>query len=356
MDTHCDFHTLDARWRAFLTDEHNRAPALRRWHAKLTRTRETLSVLDVSRYRTWQYKLTQLCERLLALASRVQARLDMLADNSLEQQYSLLMLSTVYTSAAPEETFARLVGEFAATRTTAQQQQQQRAHCADCGADEFEYDRSRTLAVCTACGLAQPMFNADGYDGALAYGERPQYRKHVSYKRINHFSEILALRQNKELGRVADTVFEALQRELALWHLDAARCTEADVCALLALCGYLDFRDQAPQLWTRLTGRMPLQLTSAQEHRLRARFSALNDLWDSVPAYLDKGKSFLNYNYVARQLCLLEGYAGFAQRFAVMKGLRTLNRHNRVWEWMCGALGWPFSPVCLLDKYAKATH
>lgn len=193
---------------------------------------------------------------------------------------------------------------------------------------------------CEKCGGTQQYLDATS--SAMAYGEEVEFSS-FSYKRINHFNEWLNQFQAKEATDIPKHVFESVAKEL--WKQGIRRPEDINKSKVRDALKTLKFRtyyEHSMLITVRLNGLPPPRMTPEQEERCRLMFQAIQAPFHKhCPLYR---KNFLSYSYCLYKFCQLLRYNEFLPCFSLLKGKDKLWKQDRIFEKICGELGWKFIP------------
>ena len=188
-------------------------------------------------------------------------------------------------------------------------------------------------------------------DNSRAYGDRQAdyLRPRGGYKRANHMSECLNQRQGKETTKIPPSLVETMmaERKKHAW-LRTEDITSEDIRLWLRKNGLANWYEHIPRIRAIVTGTPPPTLTPGQEERVRAMFRQCELAFERVPPEIKQRHNFLTYDYTIFKIFELCGFADLLEDYKLLKTHERIQQHDRVWEHICGQLGWQFIPTSAL--------
>lgn len=210
-----------------------------------------------------------------------------------------------------------------------------------CGQCKIEKILNQTEGIyeCTECGETEIV---------IIESDRPNYKDPIpdntayAYKRINHLNEILAQFQAKESTEIPQEVYDKLLVEIGKAKIEnLAKLTPKKVKQILKKLRLNKYYEHVPHIINKLNGLPPPTMSRETEEKIRQMFKAMQEPFARFcPVTLRK--NFLNYNYVLYKCCELLELDQFLPCFPPLKSREKLQNHDKIWEKICGALGWEF--------------
>jgi hypothetical protein len=183
----------------------------------------------------------------------------------------------------------------------------------------------------------------DAKPSSVAYGEQVEFSS-FSYKRINHFAEYSNHLQARESTQVPQPILRQVMKQLWITGLtDYRDVTFLEVKAALKLLGARAYYDHTMQVWSRITGRVPLRFEPAVEEMMRLMFAKIQEPWAKHKP--KNRKNFLSYPYVYFKFCQLLGFEDMLGFFSLLKGRDKLRMQEVTFKLICIELGWPWLPI-----------
>lgn len=237
--------------------------------------------------------------------------------------------------------------------------------CKECKTSFGEQVPRDGVYACSACGCCQeaPPDCRDGYKGTIHMNSSQMTV--VNYKRKNHFNELLSRAQGKENTEIHPNIIACIKETLFRYgYRDLDTITPKHIKDMLKRCGWPTFFEHRVKIWSIITGRRPFLLETKQEEALRLMFDMIQQPFEQCPKELlfdsQAGKerdNFLSYEYVFAKLCELLNIWQLKKKFKVLKSIKILIQHDRIWKFICDCLEWPNFPTDPLNNTASnATH
>ncbi len=209
--------------------------------------------------------------------------------------------------------------------------------CANCNVEMLLY-LSDGVQICDKCGLEQQI---------LIESEKPSFKDppleavFFSYKRINHFNELLAQFQAKESTEIPEDVFTIILGEIKKERIQNLQDLTTDkIKKYLKKNGLTKYTDHVAHILYRINGVPPPQLSKDLEDRLRLMFKEIQGPFMEVCP--NDRKNLLNYSYVLHKFFELLELDDFKKHFPLLKDREKLYHTEMVWKKICEKLGWKF--------------
>jgi hypothetical protein len=220
--------------------------------------------------------------------------------------------------------------------------QSNESHCPTCKLP-FILVTALAAMVCQRCGMKQRHMDTTI---TSAFGRETDNGFH--YKRINHLNESLLLFQAKESTIVPPEVIHKTMTQLyTLGHVDISKINRCNVRETLRDLGQRKYYENESQITFLITGKIPPQMTSAEEERMRMRFLAIQTPFRKhCPS---ARKNFFSYPYVLYKFCEIENWPQFLPCFRLHKGADKRKYLDLIWKKICRELDgvdptmpWPY--------------
>lgn len=216
--------------------------------------------------------------------------------------------------------------------------------CRFCGSElEIHVDIMR----CTGCGHCERDVGG-GIVGETYQSYDDQERvttvRIYRYERLNHFREILRLRQGITRTGVTPRVSDKFAAALKRYKVDPLRLTPEFVRIMLkrideassykfAHCICADFNPTYS----------PIVIEPEHFERLVRQFVAAETPYEMTKHKVNaKRKNFLHYPSVAIALCKMNGYTEYLRAFKPLKSVELRIQQDRLWKEVCEANYWPY--------------
>lgn len=209
--------------------------------------------------------------------------------------------------------------------------------CTNCDVEMLLY-LSDGLQICDKCGLEQQV---------LIESEKPSFKDppleavFFSYKRINHFNELLAQFQAKESTEIPEDVFNTILGEIKKERIKNLQDLTTDkIKKYLKKNGLTKYTDHVAHILYKINGVPPPQLSKDLEDKLRLMFKEIQGPFMEVCP--NDRKNLLNYSYVLHKFFELLELDDFKKHFPLLKDREKLYHTEMVWKKICEKLGWKF--------------
>jgi hypothetical protein len=197
--------------------------------------------------------------------------------------------------------------------------------------------------TCTACGESVAMLKMVNTEPICTYGTNGGRRATAYvYKRLNHFIDHLRRVQGRESSSIRPEIINAVRAELAKEriHDGDARITTVKVRAILKRLRLQKHYVHVFLIASRLSGRSAPTMTPAQEEKLLTMFA---DIQEPFERHCPPHRSnMVSYAFVIRKLCEVLGWFELAAYFPLLKSRAKVVEQDRIWEKICGDLGYKF--------------
>ncbi len=209
--------------------------------------------------------------------------------------------------------------------------------CTNCDVEMLLY-LSDGVQICDKCGLEQQI---------LIESEKPSFKDppleavFFSYKRINHFNELLAQFQAKESTEIPEEVYNTILGEIKKERIKNLQDLTTDkIKKYLKKNGLTKYTDHVAHILYKINGVPPPQLSKDLEDKLRLMFKEIQGPFMEVCP--NDRKNLLNYSYVLHKFFELLELDEFKKHFPLLKDREKLYHTEMVWKKICEKLGWKF--------------
>lgn len=209
--------------------------------------------------------------------------------------------------------------------------------CQKCNVEMTIY-QSEGLHVCPKCGLQEHVITESDKP---SFKDPPPEVSYFAYKRMNHFNECIAQFQGKESTEVPPEVFNKLILEIKKERINnLAVLTPLKIRLYLKKLKLNKFYEHVPHILYRINGVQPPVLSKQLEEKLRLMFKDIQSPFRNHKP--KKRKNFLSYSYVLYKFLELLGFDEYKNYFPLLKDREKLYDTDKIWEGICGDLGWQF--------------
>lgn len=222
--------------------------------------------------------------------------------------------------------------------------------CPHCHVPMVLTETNALLKCPTGCGRMQPFL--DTTVSTKGYGEDCKTEAPSDYKRATYYRDRMTKAQAQQGPQVQDHIVKQVEEFITKeWRIPKEKIKATHVARAVRKLALAKCYDYAPQIYTRITGKLPPQMTPEQERKLASMF----DVWqkcfdDNKHLFFAKKKgqqtrlNSLSYTYCINKFCMLNGWHDLAAVYPLPKTASRLEFHENVFEYICRQLRWQFIP------------
>lgn len=211
--------------------------------------------------------------------------------------------------------------------------------CRICNFGELIHIEHEGLLVCNNCSANLKYIIENDKP---SYKEPPKEVCFYSYKRINHFREILAQFQAKETTLIPDDILENISQQIKKERLDIKTICNKKLKEVLKKLKYNKYYEHIPFIKDKLGVRPPI-MTSELEETLCNLFTEIQVPYAKFCP--EERVNFLNYYYTIYKLCELLNQKEFLPFFPMLKDREKIIEQDEIWKKICQELNWRFIPT-----------
>jgi hypothetical protein len=211
--------------------------------------------------------------------------------------------------------------------------------CTKCNKGELINIEDEGILLCNKCFVCTSHI----YDNEKpSYKEPPKEICFYSYKRINHFKEILAQFQGKETTQIPCYVIENIKRQIKKERIELNELTNLNTKNILKKLGYNKYYEHIPFIKDQLGIKPPIMSQTLEE----TLCNLFIEIQDPYLKYCPEHRvNFLNYYYTAYKLCELLGETNYLKHFQMLKDRDKRIEQDYIWKKICEELNWIFIPT-----------
>jgi transcription initiation factor TFIIIB Brf1 subunit/transcription initiation factor TFIIB len=267
---------------------------------------------------------------------------------------------------------SRIAVEHRPAKKQRRQRSKEPPRCPKCNSTKVDYDSVSADDMCISCGhVLGQRCHVDGVQGVPFSHQITFMRTRNDYQPIMHLRDLLAAKQATESTQVADDILDDVDRERIKCRKEIDELTHERTRKYLQELSkshrgnptekkkYADCYEHIPQIIMRLGGPKPVRYTEQQYDRICRWFIRFMEPF-RIFCPKDKGhgsrKNLLNYNYMLRQIHMLEWYytkdedekefwLELAGTFPLLKDKQKLFDYDALWVRMACFLNVQFFPV-----------
>lgn len=158
-----------------------------------------------------------------------------------------------------------------------------------------------------------------------------------SYKRINHFKEVVLQFQAKENTLIQPVVFENIKNKIIKERLAVDELNTENIKEILKKLKYKHLYEHVSFIKDKL-GIKPPVFTIELEQRLYHMFHQIQTPYSNLCS--DDRSNFLIYHFVLGKLLTLCGETKYNSLLSTIKNDKKLREHEHIWGLICKKLGW----------------
>ena len=225
------------------------------------------------------------------------------------------------------------------TTTVPDIQNPQNEMCEKCGVEREEFPNESTF-ICPKCGSEGITLIISNFS---SFKDTPQERNNYSYKKNNHFSEILNQFQAKETAIIPDELLENIKTEIKKKRItNIASISIADIDEILKKLNQSKYYEHSVHILSRLNGTPPPNIPPEISEKLYLMFQ---EIQTPFILYCPENRiNFLSYDYVLYKFFELLELDEYKMYFTLLKSRERLIEHDEIWKKICSHLQWEFIP------------
>ena len=202
-------------------------------------------------------------------------------------------------------------------------------------------DDESALSVCQLCGYCIPYIET-GIQG-LSYDEQVNVVKlpHFTYKRINHFQDLLTQVQAQQFATVPTFVIDRVKHEMQKYRIQTA--TPQVVKRMLKILKLGKYYEHCNYIVSHLGGSAPPRISEKTISTLTQMFTDIQEPYEKICP--ESRKNFFNYNYVIYKFCEIIKDEDIKQHFPLLKSKIKLREQDEMWKKICKIKHWEFIPT-----------
>jgi hypothetical protein len=211
--------------------------------------------------------------------------------------------------------------------------------CRNCNHGEMIPSEIDGNVVCDKCHYSVPFFLECEKP---SYKEPPKEVCFYSYKRINHFKEIIAQIQGKETTQIPSDVFDDIRQQAKKERIPLSDISYVETREILRKLGYNKYYEHIPFILSKFGIEPPLFPADLEE----TLFNLFIEIQHPFSKYCPADKfNFLNYYYTGYKLIELLGEYQFLPFFPMLKDPEKRNEQDAIWKNICNEYDWEFIPT-----------
>lgn len=212
--------------------------------------------------------------------------------------------------------------------------------CPTCIDSEMVLVPAKGILACAKCGRSATFLDATS--SSISYEENVEMVT-FSYKRGNHFQDIMQHSQGLETFVVPQKIVDDVMLELYKQRVtDVQEITTQKVRAILKTMKERKSYDHVAQIWSRVTGKTCPRLPTEAVELLKLMFNSLAAPFARhCPS---NRKNFLSYSFLLSKMLYILGYDDLCNTLSLLKGQDKISKQDEVWKKITADLDWPFYP------------
>lgn len=227
--------------------------------------------------------------------------------------------------------------------------------CQFCSNSHLTRDDHEDIYICSVCGEVGGRSEShlssyiDSHGPSFPQRHRQRLpREHTtsSYKRVNHFRNVLLRIQAKEALKISHEQYDKLVVRLSWSHPQTlpSQYTYGDIKQCLKALGLQSFYNNIFSLLFRLSKRRLVNLTSQQTSSMIQMFIAIQQPFAESR---DRRVNMLSYLYLVRKFCELLGWTKLSRCVPLLKSRVKIRQQDVIWFRVCQRMGYTYYPSTL---------
>lgn len=213
--------------------------------------------------------------------------------------------------------------------------------CTECNCNK-EINHKEALSICPSCGYVEPYQDNDICN---EFSDEIEVGSQFSYKRINHFTELISMLLARESSSPPDDVIKKLSLELMKDKIKSKEeVTPELVKQYLKKLGLNKQYEHCSSIIHKICGTAPPNISKEFEATLKADFEKIQKPFEKCKP--PERTNFLSYAYVFYKLCERHGKTHLLSSFPLLKSREKLHEQDQIWAKICKEVGWVYIPSC----------
>ena len=214
--------------------------------------------------------------------------------------------------------------------------------CKECGGCVIESSNSHT--VCAECGIVEQTGFSRNALCNMNYNDIQDLTmtRSFTYRRLNHFRELLRQIQGRSNTRISEEVTKGLKQEFLKFRIKLADVTPRLVRKFLKKLGYTKYYEQSEGLAASLNRNYkPVFILPEHEETLCLLFVQLEQPFDQNKRFISRSrKNFFSYTYIFYKLNQLMGWDHYNITCKLLKSVKLIQQQDAFWGLVTSDLGW----------------
>jgi hypothetical protein len=214
--------------------------------------------------------------------------------------------------------------------------QTQSVLCQFCKVDKTLF-RSEGRYTCLICGETEYVnIESDIPSHSESANEKQKY----PYKKVNHLKERLSQFQSKESIDVPDEICNIIKNQLRKQRTLFSQCSLENIRKILQMNKLTQYYEHIHQIYCKITGAKPKNLTKETEEIIINLFVKLNKSFNKYKP--PNRANFLSYSYVLNKIFLILNMPKESACFKLLKSKGKLKDQDNIWMKICRDYNLPF--------------
>ena len=214
--------------------------------------------------------------------------------------------------------------------------------CTECSGLVIEANNSHT--VCVDCGIVEQTGFSRNALCNLNYNDVQglTMTRNFTYRRLNHFRELLRQIQGRSNTRIPEEVTKGLKQEFLKFRIKLADVTPRLVRKFLKKLGYTKYYEQSEGMAASLNRNYkPVFMLPEHEETLCLMFVQLEQPFDKNKRFISRShKNFFSYTYIFYKLNQLMGWDHYNITCRLLKSVKLIQQQDAFWGLVTSDLGW----------------
>jgi hypothetical protein len=214
--------------------------------------------------------------------------------------------------------------------------------CVHCGGEVREVQNS--MCVCINCSVvAQEGFSTLDPTNNLNWEQlKDAPGRQYTYKRLNHFRELLRAKQGKSRASIPINLYDELREEFRIGRISTAKINPQRVRVKLKKIGKSKYYEHCVAIAAYLNpAYRPICIDPSHEERLCLMFVQLEGPFEAIKHLVERQrKNMISYPFAFFKLNELNGWDEYNRDCVLLNSVALINMQDRYWNMVMNILGW----------------
>lgn len=167
----------------------------------------------------------------------------------------------------------------------------------------------------------------------------PRRHTQSTYKRCNHFKEVLLRIQGKEMVKISFDEVELVRAEITRRQLCMEDVDALVIRRILKFLGMQAYYNNVYYIMKQLTGQ---PLVTLQREHCRLLFQMFMAIQAPFAKHAPRRANMMSYYYIIKKLCEIRGWDDVSAALPHLKSTSKVIQQDLIWQKICASVGYPF--------------